>query len=129
MKRDMDLVRDLVLKLEAKVLPAGATDFLDPWGPELAVEGYTPEQVFYHMGLIDNAGFIDHNTDHGMQHFAYSGLTWSGHDFADSVREPEIWHATKEGAKKAGGFSVELLVALAKGFLKKKIEEHTGIKL
>lgn len=56
-------------------------------------------------------------------------LTWQGHDFLDKVRDPEIWHATKEGAKKAGGFSLELLGALAKGFLKKKIEAHTGVDL
>jgi hypothetical protein len=31
--------------------------------------------------------------------------------------------------KKAGGFSLELLSALAKGLIKKKIEEHTGIQL
>lgn len=129
MKRDMDLIRDLVLKLEALDLSAAATAFLDPWGPELLVDGFTPDQVFYHLRLLDNAGFIDHHSDHGIQHFAFSGLTWHGHDFADSVRDSAVWHATKEEAKKAGGFSVDLLVALAKGFLKKKIEEHTGVSL
>jgi hypothetical protein len=31
--------------------------------------------------------------------------------------------------KKAGGFSLELLGDLAKGLLKKKIEDHTGVQL
>jgi hypothetical protein len=59
----------------------------------------------------------------------FAGLTWAGHDFLDSVRDSEIWRATKEGAQKAGGFSLELLAALAKGLIKKKIEQHTGIQL
>jgi hypothetical protein len=45
-------------------------------------------------------------------------LTWFGHDFLDSVRDPAIWKATKEGAAKIGGFSVHLLGALAKGLIR-----------
>jgi hypothetical protein len=56
-------------------------------------------------------------------------LTWQGHDFLDSVRDPKIWAKTKEGALAAGGFTVDLLAELAKGFLKKQIEERTGVKL
>ncbi len=56
-------------------------------------------------------------------------LTWDGHDFLDSIRDPVIWQETKEGVKKAGGFSLELLGDLAKGLLKKKIEDHTGVQL
>ena len=59
----------------------------------------------------------------------FAGLTWKGHDFLDQIRDPAIWSATKEGVKKAGGFSVDILKALAKGLIKKKIEEHTGVQL
>jgi Hypothetical protein (DUF2513) len=53
----------------------------------------------------------------------------AGHDFVDSVRDDSIWREAKDGAKKAGGFSLELLGALAKGLLKKKIEQHTGVEI
>lgn len=56
-------------------------------------------------------------------------LTWEGHDFLDTIRDDEVWAATKDGVKKAGGFSLELMKALAKGLLRKKIEHHTGIEL
>jgi len=36
---------------------------------------------------------------------------------------------TKKGAAAAGGFTFDLLKDLAKGFIKTKIEEHTGIKI
>lgn len=58
-----------------------------------------------------------------------NGVTWSGHDFIDSIRDPDVWDRTKAGASKAGRFTVELLKDLAKGFIKKQIEDRTGISL
>jgi hypothetical protein len=49
--------------------------------------------------------------------------------FLDTVRDPEIWKKTKEGAISAKGFTLDLLQDLAKGFIKKQIEERTGITL
>jgi hypothetical protein len=40
-----------------------------------------------------------------------------------------VWTKTKKGAVAAGGFTVDLLKDLAKGFIKKQIEERTGVKL
>lgn len=56
-------------------------------------------------------------------------LSWTGHEFLDSVRSPEVWARTKAGALAAGGFTVQLLADLAKGFIKKQIEDRTGVKL
>ena len=52
-----------------------------------------------------------------------------GHDFLDSIRDPDVWDKTKKGALAAGGFAMDLLKKLATGFVKKKIEDSTGIKL
>jgi Hypothetical protein (DUF2513) len=52
-----------------------------------------------------------------------------GHDFLDSIRDPEIWRKTKEGAEAAKGFSFDLLKALAKGLIKTQLEQRTGVKL
>ncbi|MOA67102.1 hypothetical protein D3C78_1941230 [compost metagenome] len=57
------------------------------------------------------------------------GLTPAGHDFADSVRDEKIWRRAKEGALAAGGSTIEILVDLAKGLIRKKIGEATGIQL
>jgi hypothetical protein len=133
MRRDMDLVRELVLRIEAFPAPDGPLDSywqLDASQPAMKFEGYTDAEVNYHVRLLAQAGFLVGVKElGGSSDVMAKGLSWSGHDFAASVRDPEIWHATKEGAKKVGGFSVDLLVALAKGFIKKKIEDHTGVKL
>ena len=56
-------------------------------------------------------------------------LTWAGHDFVDAIRDPQIWNETRKGLEYAGSFTLDLVKALAKGFITKKIEEHTGVKL
>ena len=81
------------------------------------------------MHLLMKAGFIEPTPTQGAAAFGMRGLTWDGHDFLDSIRDPVIWNKTKEGAKKAGGFTVSLLADLAKGLIKTQIEKHTGVKL
>lgn len=56
-------------------------------------------------------------------------ITWKGHEFIDTVRDPEVWRKTKENLDKVGNFGIEGVKALAKGFLKKQVEKHTGIEL
>jgi len=43
--------------------------------------------------------------------------------------DPEIWRKTKDGAAAAKGWTMDLLADLAKGFIKKQIEDRTGVKL
>jgi hypothetical protein len=64
-----------------------------------------------------------------MDGITFSRLSWYGHDFLDSIRDPKIWERTKRGAEAAGGFTVDLLKDLATGFIRKQIEERTGVKL
>jgi hypothetical protein len=47
----------------------------------------------------------------------------------NKIRDPEIWRKTKEGVGAAKGFTFDLLKDLAKGFVKKQIEDYTGVKL
>ena len=128
-KRDMDLVRLLLLRTEDLTTPAGTSEFLRVGDEFFVVDGFDPDAVFYNFGLLVDAGFIAVSNRERMAAFPVTGMTWAGHEFLDKVRDPEIWREAKEGATKAGGFSLDLLGALAKGLIKKKIEQHTGIKL
>jgi Hypothetical protein (DUF2513) len=129
MQRDMDLIRELLLRLEAIPIRAGGVVHITPDVDELSVPGKSADEIDYHLSLIEKAGLIDNGGMEPMVGIGFRALTWAGHDFLDSVRDPAIWRDTKEGARRAGGFSVELLTALAKGFIKKKIEQHTGINV
>lgn len=126
MKRDMDLVRDILLKIE-EADSANVRDFLSQDATE---EEYLKLTEHLHM-LIDEVGFVSGIQAHTMagKNWLNLRLTWDGHEYLDTIKDPEIWRLTKEGATKAGGFSLDLLAALAKGLIKKKIEHHTGIDL
>jgi hypothetical protein len=83
-----------------------------------------------HLHLMKTAGLIEvtgENTIPG--HVIVRGLTWKGHDLLDSIRDPKIWAKTKKGVEGAGGFTVGLSKDLAKGLVKKQIEDYTGVKL
>lgn len=129
MRRDMDLIRELMLKIE--VLPtAHCGEFrLQPGVDPMAVADFSANEIEYHLRLIVEAGLITSRGRFGNGDFRFDRMTGSGHDFVDSVRSPEVWAKTKKGAEAAGGFTVDLLKDLAKGFLKKQIEDYTGVKL
>lgn len=127
MTRDMDVIRTLLLRLEARYKGIGTLIF-SHGDEELAIEGGDPLAVTYNLGLLVEAGFVKGRVT-ATGDFMMEGMTWSGHDFLDSVRDEEIWRRTKEGVSLAGGFTFDLVKALAKGFLRKKVESLTGIDL
>jgi hypothetical protein len=51
MKRDMDLIRALLLKLEAIPLRRGDILSIPSDADEIAVEGYDVDQIAYHLSL------------------------------------------------------------------------------
>ena len=134
LERDMDFVRELLLRIES-----GETSFETTSSEDaIAFLGYTPEihlsreeadKLRYHIDRLEQAGFIEIGMQGGAGHYSIKAITWEGHDFLDSVRDSKTWAKTKKGALSAGGFSVDLLKDLAKGFVKKQIEERTGVQL
>lgn len=121
MKRDMEIIRDIVLAVSAASAPLSS------------LEGLPDEAFAFHAQLLEEAGLLEAAIMPADKRIATDAmihrLTWEGHDFADSVRSPEVWDKTKSGALAAGGFTVDLLKDLAKGFIKKQIEDLTGVKI
>ncbi len=127
MRRDMDLIRELLLRLEALPINPGGTVSFDVSDPEIAVEGFSEDEVYDHLSMIYDAGFAtsgmkDRGSLSGSWYFR--SLTWNGRDFLDAVREPKVWAETKTRADKVGGWTVGILTDLAKGYLKAKAAEH-----
>ena len=128
MRREMDLIRELLLKLEAIPMRRGGIVTISPDDEAVAVPGYDHDQINYHLAQILKSGYIDEGGNHPMVGIGFRCLTPAGHDFLDSVRDPETWAKTKKAAAGAGGFTLDLLKDLAKGLIKKQIEELTGVK-
>lgn len=129
MKRDMDLVRALLLRVESwEIPPGGVMSNLFATDPEVRIDGYTETAVDYHLEYLIDSGLVDGSCNIERR-FRIHKLTPDGHDLVESIRDPAIWSETKEGVKKAGGFTVELLRDLAKGLIKTQIAKHTGVEL
>lgn len=126
----MDLIRELLLKLEAMPLRPGVIALVSGHDEETAIEGWTPEEIGEHLRMLQRGGLIETPGSQPLDgSITFRALTWEGADFLDSVRDPETWAKTKKAAAGAGGFTLELLKDLAKGLIKKQVEEHTGVKL
>lgn len=103
MTRDDDLIRKLMLILEQ------ANSYVND---NLVVEGYTRDQIAYHLGLIVRAGYAE-----GPQpRYSSSGsdptiplavvvnrLSPAGHDFIAALRDDTVWAKVKERLAKVGG--------------------------
>lgn len=126
----MDLIRELMLRLEAYPMGVGGVHHFQADDEELAVPGYSYNEIDHHLMMIVRAGFVETAADAPLSGgILFQSLTWPGQDFVDSVRDPEIWAMTKQGIEKAKGFTVELMVELAKGLVKTQIKRVTGIDL
>ncbi|WP_313410411.1 DUF2513 domain-containing protein [Stutzerimonas kunmingensis] len=124
----MDLIRLLLLKLE-NLATDGNVAHVSGQTPELQCVGYEPAQIDYHLSLISEAGLIRFMPGPLEGGLFFVRLSWDGHDFADAIRDDQIWARTRKGALAAGGFTMDLLKDLAIGFLRKQLEERTGISL
>jgi DNA-binding transcriptional ArsR family regulator len=115
----MEVVRAILMAIE---------DEDQPWladHPEVA--GAEPFVVSSHIKLLRDAGLIEavdvQTIDNPYPAFIRISLTWSGHEFLDTVRDPEVWRRTKEGAGKVGSWSISILADLAKGYSLAKARE------
>jgi len=123
LKRDMDLIRELMLAIES-----GKHEFTQSEG--LEGTDAEPEVIFYHLRLLNQAGYLAFPSETvGGASFEVQGLTWEGHEFIDTIRDPEVWKRTKGAMAKAGGWTVGLIKDLGTAYLKHIIKEKAGIDL
>src|ERR1700730_15128309 len=85
MKRDMDLLRALLARIEDDDRLNGADAYATN---EFEMPGYSGEEVGYHALLLHDAGFIQGNTETPSTPMI-ERLTWQGCEFLDDTRNPE----------------------------------------
>jgi hypothetical protein len=118
MKRNLDLIRKLVLILE----DASDTEVANI----VKVDGFTDEEIGYHSYLLVDAGLaegIDIRTmDDRLPNWQLSHLTWAGHDFADAARDDSRWkQATAVVKEKAGSVTFDVLKQILVSLIKSTI--------
>ena len=99
MKRDMDLVRSILLQVEAATEETGAG--------ELDFCGHTADEVHYHIELMQQRGLVDARIVRDMRGSVVRadviGLTWDGQDFLDAMRDDRVWSRAKKAIAESVG--------------------------
>lgn len=115
MKRDMDLIRLLLLETEGEE-------------PRRDLSGYTDQQRNYHSALLIEAGLIKGIIQTDAKGFPAAAvrirLTWAGHEFLDAARNDTIWKKASEKIKQSG---VQVTISLLEELLKKLLKESLGL--
>jgi hypothetical protein len=116
-QRDMDLIRDLMIRIETDPLFDGyryvAFDKPDDF------PGHSVDEVTYHVDLLLEAGLV--TGTNGNPFPLVAKLTWKGHEFLDDIRDPGIWASVKERTKGLTSVALTIIAAVAEAEVKKKL--------
>ena len=109
MRRDFDLARTILLAIEANEDATG-----HGWITLGKINGYSQEQVSYHVRLLNQAGLIEaiNLSDNLGFRWEPIGLTWQGHEFLDSARDETLWKEAKRQLKNMGSISLQVLLQI-----------------
>jgi len=114
------------LDLVRQILIAAAAEDAGYASGNPAIEGYTEDQIGYHVHLMEQAGLVEAADASAMDSSGPTAILlsvkWKGHDFLDAAKSNTVWAQAKEKAKSVGGsmtFDVmkELLVATTRSQL------------
>lgn len=110
MKRDMDLIREILFELEKSEQPLGVEVF--------TTSTVSKEHVGYNMSLMEQAGLITVSkqpaSDDPYYFYRAETITWEGQEFLNDVRDESNWKKLKlTVAKKTGDVSFAVLKSLA----------------
>ena len=121
MKRDLDLIRDMMLRIEAchpkdgKITSETFKDLCDD-----------EEKVAFHLFLLYDVGFIvAEPVSHSKMRcsdYIVEYLTFIGCDYLDSIRDQSVWNSIKEKLRRIGGnATLDILTDLASSLLREQL--------
>lgn len=129
MLRDRELLRDLLLRIEAE-----GGDRLEPFDVRAQFQDRDPKLVSFHVWLLKDAGFVVAVNDNTLLSDDFElwdpcCLTWRGFEFLDTIKDGEIWKKTKQAAARGGSASIEFMWKIAQAYVSKQLKEKAGIDI
>lgn len=123
MKRDIELIRNIMLQLEEHLIPNSMIN-----ARNLLLYDKSSDEEFQilleHINqlleneLIEAKPLKDLS---GFREFMIFRITSKGYDFLDTLRNDTVWNDVKEKASVVGGFTISLLTDLGKSYIKSKL--------
>ena len=114
MKLNYDCVRSVLLTVEkSKTIDEELN--INPVTVETIFEQlpkYEDNEILYTIEKLKEAGYINAALHFAAGHFidgTVSSITYSGHEYLDNIREPEVWRKVKTMLKNAGAITLPLI--------------------
>jgi hypothetical protein len=123
MKRDLELVRQILFTMENMDMG------LINGARSLRIDGYSENQIHYHLGLMVQAGLLHADTrlvenkgglsttsqitSTRSEILSYS-ISWNGHEFLAAIRDETRWKKTKDVITKVGGLATDVAFDILK---------------
>ena|ERR1019366_2380837 len=102
MKRDINIVRELLLRSEAAESPFAVSGVIET----------------YHVRLMIDAGLIDGRISEEITATAHNAwinrLTWAGHEFLDAARDEVLWRRVRDKFRPESSWTFGILLELLK---------------
>lgn len=118
MQRNMDLVRTILLRMEAD--PSGRAP------RDLGIVSHSPEEVGYHAHIMAQEGLIEGIDQTTMlskgPEMLPTKLTWKGHEFLDLARDQNRWNQAKAIVSKVGSAPISVWIKVLGDLMWKSVE-------
>ena len=119
MTRNMDLIRELLLRIEQDPRFDGTQWLQFDNSDDLG--GHALKEVAYHLAILSEAGFLRVNMLGDGGGLEISRLTWQGHEFLDDIKDLTIWKRTKARIEGLPGVALTVIAEIAKAEIKGKL--------
>ena len=125
MKRDMDLIREILLFVEEHApYPNGDS-------VSFKKDGVSDLDISFHIGLLENAKFVvapSNSEVHGSylykKYHVVVSITWQGYEFLDKIRDEKQWKRIKQMLSKTGDFSFETISRAASSLIAEQLKQN-----
>ena len=119
MRFDPEIARDILLRVEAEQTSPGWTWSI---GPDDFVQYYMARKL-REAGLLLGDDIPSQDTNEP-DYIEIQELTFAGHEFLNTIRDPAAWKAIGKAAATIGNASVAVLVDLGKAYVQTELRKR-----
>lgn len=126
MKLNQDCVRDC-LKFVESDLELGSFLHLDDFFESKKLSKYSKNDIKYSLLKLSETDFLNSNptiSTNDLTYFSTGMLTWNGHKFLDTIRDPKVWSKTKKITQHLESVSITLLSEIGSKVITNLIDEN-----
>ena len=129
MQLKAEIVRDIMLTLEENIILNENLETKDVNLSQLVnlLPAYSKADLAYTVIKLNEANYINASLQYGGNKMLFcniSSITYTGHEFIDSIRDDNVWNDIKKGLLKVESFTLPILKDLGTSLLKQHLMDN-----